>query len=168
MRMLKRRKIAQPVPVMLPRQSQFAAVMCSKDTAELIGSFCMNGWLATLALTCKAAYRATYMLTAREKVAHGITKLVEKLQHNPTWAQHPARLAYVRGIWIAGNNIAPVFPAGLTGVEILTSQSPCTSRSPFPAGLKKLIATKFSFQPKNKQPPPVVDYIGKAAGQDGY
>jgi hypothetical protein len=60
----------------------------------------------------------------------------------------------VRRIWISEDNIAPAFPAGLTGVEILTSQSPCTTRSPFPAGLKKLIATKFSFQPKNKQPPP--------------
>ena len=70
------------------------------------------------------------------------------------WTQHPARLAYVRRIYVGEDHISPVFPAGLTGVERLTMMPPCTSRSLFPAGLKKLIATKFSFQPRNNQTPP--------------
>ena len=113
---MKRRKVGQPATV--PRVSRLAPVLFSKDVAELLGSFCRNRWLSSLALTCKAAFPITYVLTAKRREVWDFEKLLHDLQHNPTWSQHSARLAFVRRLAVYGPS-APVFPAELTGVEML-------------------------------------------------
>ena len=129
--MMKRRKVGQPTAV--PRVSRFAPALVSKDVAELLASFCRNRWLSRLALTCKAAFPITYVLTAKRPKIWDFEKLLHDLQHNPTWSQHTARLAYVRQLSVyrpsgvtVKNVVAPVFPAELTGVEMLNMTVPCT------------------------------------------
>jgi hypothetical protein len=157
--MMKRRKVGQPATV--PRVSQFAPALLSKDIAELLGSFCTNRWLSALALTCKAAFRITYVLTAKRHQIWDFEKLLHDLQHNPTWSQHTARLAYVRRLSVyrplgvkhgVKHAVAPVFPAELTGVEMLNMTIPCTPRSQFPGGVKTMFTHKITFNPKNQQP----------------
>lgn len=137
------------------------------EVVELLCSFCKDDWLAGLALTCKAAFPATYALTARCKQFWDFENLLHNLQHNPTWTQHPARLGFVRLLTVEKHVVAPVFPAGLTGVKVLNMKPPCTPTTVFPPGVKTMFTYKVTFKQSNKQAlawPATLEelYIGQA------
>jgi hypothetical protein len=119
---------------------------------ELLCSFCKNGWLARFVLTCKAAFPAMYVLTERRKQSWDFEKLLHDLQHNPTWTQHPARLGFVRRLALEKHVQAPVFPVGLTGVEVLAMRPLCTPTTQFPVGVKTMFTHKITFKQKSTQP----------------
>ena len=115
----------------------------------LLCSFCNDGWLAKLALTCKAAFPATYALTARRRKSWDYENLLHNLQHNPTWTQHPARLGFVRSLTVEKHVVAPAFPEGLTGVRMLHMEPPCTPTTAFPPGVKTMFTRKVTFKQSN-------------------
>ena len=147
--MLKRHKAEHPV--MVSRRFEVQTTLLVGNVVELLCSFCQDRWLARFALTCKAAFPATYALTSRRRKLWDFEKLLHDLQHNPMWTQHPARLGFVRMLSLEKHVVAPVYPVGLTGVEVLRMRPPCTPTTPFPVGVKQMFADKITFMQRNAQ-----------------
>ena len=106
------------------------------------GKYCTAADLASIASTCKAAFPALFLLTARDRRAFLLSQVLSLLANHWTWRLHPTRITHIRFLIIDVDQ--NLLPRGLNGVQKAWVRVDSSCNLPLPPNLRWL-KYEYSF-----------------------